>query len=94
MRDDLPPHPLKKECAIMNLDKSENAGTHWVAFAKLDNYVEYYDSYGNLKPPEELIKYIGPNIFYNYDNDQKHNTYKCGHLCLKFLNAFWNLNKY
>lgn len=93
MRDQLPPSPLKKECGIINLDSSENSGTHWVAYAKLYNYVEYFDSYGNLKPPEEFLNYAGRNIFYNYSNLQKNHPYNCGHLCIKFLRSFWNLHK-
>lgn len=93
MRDELPKNPFKKECGILNLDSSENLGTHWVAYAKSDNYVEYFDSYGNLKPPMELIRYIGSNISYNYGNKQKSHPFACGHLCIEFLISFWNHNK-
>lgn len=89
MRDTLPKKPFKKECGIINLDSSENGGTHWVAYAKCDDYVEYFDSYGNLRPPKELIKYVGSFIFYNYDNIQRDNTFNCGHLCIKFIIEFW-----
>lgn len=57
MRDTLPSKPRKIECAVLNLDTSNNSGTHWVAYAKQNDYVEYFDSFGNLKPPLELIKY-------------------------------------
>lgn len=89
MRDQLPDKPFKKECGVINLDSSKNPGTHWVAYAKCSNYVEYFDSYGNLKPPEELVTYVGSNIFYNYCNEQKTQPYICGHLCIKFLKSFW-----
>lgn len=92
MKDELPNMPNIIECAIINLDNSENLGTHWVAYVKIYDYCEYFDSYGNLKPPLELTMYLTKdvNIFYNYINYQKTNTYNCGHLCLKFLNNFWN----
>lgn len=93
MRDTLPKRPFKKECGIINLDSSQNPGTHWVAYAKFNKHIEYFDSYGNLKPPEEFIKYIGSNVFYNYDNEQKRHSYICGHLCINFLKKFWNQNK-
>lgn len=93
MRDTLPKKPFKIECGIINLDSSQNSGTHWVAYTKLNNYVEYFDSYGNLKPPDEFLKYVGSNIYYNYDDEQKSNSYICGHLCIKFLNSFWDHNK-
>lgn len=90
MRDELPKRPLLKECGIINLDSSQNLGSHWVAYVKFKNYVEYFDSYGNLKPPKEFIKYIGNHIVnYNYDNQQKNHPYNCGHLCLKFIKKFW-----
>lgn len=92
MRDELPDKPFSVECGIVNLDISKNSGTHWVAYGKYNDYIEYFDSYGNLKPPKELIKYLGSNIRYNNNNLQKNNSYNCGHLCLKFLKLFWNNN--
>lgn len=92
MRDKLPTKPFAKECAIVNLDLTKNCGTHWVAYGKLNNYIEYFDSYGNLKPPKELLKYLGKKINYNYENFQKNNSYNCGHLCLHFLKSFWKRN--
>lgn len=91
MKDKLPKKPRAIECSIVNLDNSENPGTHWVAFVKLNNYCEYFDSYGDLKPPLELSNYLSRFIiFYNYTNYQKFNTINCGHLCLKYLRDFWN----
>ena len=85
MRDALPKIPYTKECGIINLDSEKGAGTHWVAYYKNNNTIEYYDSFGNLQPPLEVLHYLRPNITYNYKRDQKFNTYNCGHLCLKFL---------
>lgn len=93
MRDELPKRPFNRECGIVNLDSSKNPGTHWVAYVKCSDYVEYFDSYGNLKPPKELVKYIGSNIHYNNENIQRDHPYNCGHLCLKFLKNFWLRNK-
>lgn len=90
MRDTLPQKIKNKECGIINLDISSNSGTHWTAYARSGLMIIYYDSYGNLKPPKELIKYFrsGGNIDhiqYNYNPEQKYNTFNCGQLCLKFL---------
>lgn len=97
MRNKLPKNPLLIECGIINLDFSENPGTHWVAYTKIKNHVEYFDSYGNLRPPKEFIKYMqNSKILYNYDNIQKKCSYNCGHLCLAYLKTFWSnaaLNK-
>lgn len=47
----------------------------------------YFDSFGNLRPPLELIDYLGSavNIVYNYKKYQNYDTVICGHLCIRFL---------
>lgn len=87
MRDTLPQkRAAKYESAILNLDVSKNRGTHWVAYIKKDNTVNYFDSFGNLKPPRELVKYFGKTeIFYNNESFQNYDQSNCGHLCLNFL---------
>lgn len=85
MRDNLPRKPNKKEWSIINLDVSAGDGTHWVAYIKNDAKTEYFDSFGNLAPPSELIKYVGGTINYNYNRYQNYNTFNCGHLCIQFL---------
>lgn len=59
MRDSLPHSVHVNECAIINLDSISGPGTHWVCYKKLGSLVEYFDSFGNLRPPIELIKYWG-----------------------------------
>ena len=87
MRNALPKSgPLKNESSVVNLDDEKNSGTHWVAYKKLGNNVIYFDSFGNLRPPKELVNYFkDKKIMYNHKNYQKYNTFVCGHLCLKFL---------
>ena len=86
MRDNLPRYkPWKNECGIVNLDSLKGPGTHWVAYCKKGKLIEYFDSFGNLQPPIEIIHYLGLNIKYNYTKYQDFNTFNCGHLCLKFL---------
>lgn len=87
MRDTLPTKPHKNESAIVNLDLDEGSGTHWVAYKKRGKSVIYFDSFGDLKPPLELIKYLkNCTVLYNYDRYQTYNTTNCGALCLEFLN--------
>ena len=43
--DTLPKKPNKKECGIVNLDKSGGPGTHWVAWYKIGKNKIYFDSY-------------------------------------------------
>lgn len=91
MRDNLPKRPKSIECSVINLDSIKNEGTHWVAYIKIKNKCWYFDSFGDLKPPLELVSYLGKTeIFYNYENYQNFNSVNCGHLCLKFLTNFWN----
>lgn len=85
MRDELPKNPRQYESAIVNLDSKHGDGTHWVCYRKRRDRVEYFDSFGNLRPPLELVRYLGPNIEYNYDRKQRFNSVVCGHLCLQFL---------
>lgn len=91
MRDSLPNKPLRQECGIVNLDTTNGPGTHWVAYYKNYNYKEYFDSFGNLQPPLEIINYLKPPIEYNYKQKQKFNTYNCGHLCIQFLFNKYNI---
>jgi len=97
MRDTLPcmAPPWKTECGVINLDSNRGPGTHWVAYKKHGNRVVYFDSFGNLNPPKEVVRYFKDcEIFYNHDQYQTFNTFNCGHLVLSFLyNNNNNTNK-
>ena len=67
--DALPRKPNKKECGIVNFDKSGGPGTHWVAWYKNGKTKIYFDSYG-VQPPLEVIKYLERPIHYNTDQLQ------------------------
>lgn len=87
MRNALPNSgPRKRECAIINLDDKNGPGTHWVAYKKTGDDVIYFDSFGDLQPPRDLMEYLGVgSVKYNHRRYQEYNTVICGHLCLKFL---------
>lgn len=86
MRNSLPLKPNFNETGIVNLDDCSGKGTHWVAYRKLGKDIVYFDSFGNLKPPIDIIRYFHPyEIKYNHKSYQSFNTFNCGHLCLKFL---------
>lgn len=86
MRDSLPKKPWKNEAAIVNLDSSSGPGTHWVCYRKKGLDVFYFDSFGDLKPPIELRRYLkNCRIKYNFERRQNFNEIICGHLCLEFL---------
>ena len=81
--DTLPRKSNKKECGIVNFDKSGGPGTHWVAWYKNGKTKIYFDSYG-VQPPLEVIKYLG-SLIHNTDQLQPPGEVFCGHLCLYVL---------
>lgn len=86
MIDTLPYKPRIKESAIVNLDTHSRTGTHWVCYIKRNTTIRYFDPFGNLRPPPELLNYFkGFNIRYNRKRYQDWDTQYCGHLCLQFL---------
>lgn len=58
MRDELKNiKPNKIESGVLNLDTSENQGTHWTCWIKNNNLILYFDSFG-LVPPLEIINFF------------------------------------
>lgn len=88
MRDNLPKRINENESGIVNMDSKSGRGTHWTAYIKKGWNILYFDSYGHLAPPPELIKYFQSNgpvhVTFNYDHLQT-NSYSCGHHALNFL---------
>ena len=81
------------ECAIVNLDKSTNIGTHWVMFAKRGDYRIYFDSFGCVTP-WEVQKYLKTDseiknnihcIQRQTEKLQEYGTTICGQMCLFVL---------
>lgn len=87
MRDTLPKTPWLNEAGVLNLDSNDGMGTHWVGYRKIKNIVIYFDSFGNLPPPLELIQYFrkADQILYNYNRFQNFNETNCGQISLGFL---------
>lgn len=88
MLNALPARPWRQESSIVNLDTTSGNGTHWVCYRKYGDRVDYFDSYGDLRPPVEIQKYLkGTYISYNRTGYQSihDNSEICGHLCLAFL---------
>lgn len=87
--------PTQRECWILNHASSNTIGTHWTALAKIDNTAYYFDSFGKLPPPLEVINYLGDDIhlYYNVKKYQNYGSAICGHLCLRFLHDFWHQQK-
>jgi hypothetical protein len=53
--DHIPELTKEKPYAILNLDKSTESGSHWVAIAKVDNEIYIYD-------PTEITQYVASVI--------------------------------
>ena len=45
-----------------NLDISSGSGRHWVAYKKTGGKVIYFDNFGNLNPPTEIVRYFKNTI--------------------------------
>ena len=82
--DTLPKKLNKKECGIVNFDKSGGPGTHWVACYQNGKTKIYFDSYG-VQPLIEVIRYLGKPIRYNTNQVQPAGQVFCGHLYLYVL---------
>lgn len=87
MKDELPEKLLDRECGIVNLQNSDQLGSHWCCYYKSGDLKFYFDSYGDAKPPIQLVKFLGKdNLWYNKDRVQNYNDPPiCGHLCLTVL---------
>ena len=96
MRDTLPrTGPLNTECGIVNLNTSEQPGSHWVCYYKDPHRRIYFDSFGQITPME-IQKYLKTKrefevgkgaIQRNTDIVQRINTHVCGHFCLFVLKS-------
>ena len=95
MRDGLPSRKHTIECGIMNLNKSNQVGSHWVCFVRNKKDRIYFDSFAQITPLE-LQKYLKSKsefineksvIQRNSDIVQRANTHVCGHLCLVVLTS-------
>ena len=86
MSDSLPKgSPHSRECGVVNLDKSENVGTHWICYYKQNDNAFIFDSFGG-EPPTELIRYLKHvKIYYNDDRIQDFDQIICGHVCITML---------
>ena len=51
-RDTLPDKPRHRECGIVNLNTSREAGSHWVCYYKDGKRRIYFDSFGQVTPME------------------------------------------
>ena len=86
MRDELKNLKLyNNECGVLNLNLSNEPGSHWTCWFKTNNDKYYFDSFG-LAPARELIDYLGSPILYSTFQLQGIKDQNCGKWCLVVLN--------
>lgn len=88
--------PAVYECGIINLGDIHSSGTHWTCYIKDGDNKFYFDSFGNAKPPRELVKYLGAKgLVYNTIRIQEFDDPPiCGHLCLEVLRRHTNRERW
>ena len=89
MRNNLPSTPHENECGIVNFNKTDEKGSHWVCYYKQREEKIYFDSYGQVILAE-VRNYLKSPIYRNTDIVQTPNTHICGHLCLYVLKSLSN----
>jgi hypothetical protein len=89
--DKFPKLTDNKPYCIINVDTSNQTGSHWVGVCKYkgeDKYL-FFDSFGrkSVSLISNVVKYLGKNkiIDTNYDKDQLIKQTDCGQRCLGFL---------
>ena len=81
------PNKIKKGVYVINLDKYENTGTHWVSLSFKTNEAIYFDSFGIEHIPKEINKFIGNNeIKSNIFRIQAYDSIMCRYFCIEFIN--------
>ena len=86
-------NPSENESYIVNLQNSNENGSHWCSVYKRGNNISYFDSYGAPVPNEIRNRYKNSKIHNFQSEDKKYpdkplQTYSqviCGHLCVLFL---------
>jgi hypothetical protein len=87
--DKIPLLTNKIPYCILNVDKSTEGGSHWVAIAKDTNYYIIYDSFGRktTKLIPSIISTYGNGTVkdVDYDVEQKIEELNCGQRCIAWL---------
>ena len=84
--DEMPTLTVLKPYAIVNVDKSNQPGSHWLAMARVRNKTYMYDSFG--RKVKTLIPSITKKKVHNIDTsdaEQEISQNSCGARCIAFL---------
>ena len=81
------PKKIKKGVHVINLDKYENTGTHWIALSFKTNEVIYFDSFGIEHIPKEIEHAIGnKEIKASIFRLQAYDSVMYGYYSIEFIN--------
>ena len=73
-------------CLIINLDRDDQPGSHWVAvYIDGDGNSEYFDSFGRPPEKKEIKKLLIGDTVYNGIQLQSPFSSACGQYCVYFL---------
>ena len=99
MRDELSKtKPRKNESGVLNLNTSDQTGSHWVAWYKNGKERYYFDSF-RKPPPTEMMQYLKsdreleldlPVIRRNAVTVQHDTSNECGALCIFIIKHLSN----
>src|SRR5271167_4366619 len=84
MNDELPKKILTNESGIVNLQDSDEQGSHHVCYFKYGKLKYYFDSYG-LDCSNEVLNYLKSPIISSTYQIQKMGSTMCGQYCLYML---------
>ena len=77
---------IKNGAYVINLDKYENIGTHWIALYVKNNEFIYFDSFSVEYISKEIQKFIGnKNTRTNIFIIQDYKSIMCGYFCILFI---------
>ena len=88
-RDNLP-NKIRDGAYVVNLDEYSDIGTHWIALYVKNNVVTYFDSFGVVHIPKEIIKFINrasqnKNIVTNIFRIQGHDSIMWGYFYIGLI---------
>ena len=84
-RDNLP-KTIKNGAYVINLDKYEDVGTHWVVLYVKNNGITYFNSFGVEHVSKEIKRFIcHKDIKTNIFRIQADNSILCGYFCIRFI---------
>ena len=77
---------IKDGADIINLDKYESIGTHWISLYVNDNNTTDFDSFGVEHIQKEILKIIAnENVITDIYRIQPYNSIMYGYFCIGFI---------